>query len=73
MARALRLLERTASGGCVVFHFEAGMLDEDDFDSDLDVDLREWGSTAIAMMWRRGEAPEHLQRRWAKSRQRAEA
>lgn len=71
MARARRLLDRTAPGGCVVFHFEAGALDEDDFDEDLDVDLREWGSTAIAMLWRKGEAPEHLQRRWAKERARA--
>jgi 16S rRNA (guanine966-N2)-methyltransferase len=68
LARARRLMDRTARGGCVVFHFEAGVLDEDDFDDDLDVDLREWGSTAIAMTWRRGEAPERLQRRWQKER-----
>jgi 16S rRNA (guanine966-N2)-methyltransferase len=72
MARARRLLDRTAPGGCVVFHFEAGLLDEDDFDDDLDLDLREWGSTAIAMLWRKGEAPERLQRRWEKERARAE-
>ena len=71
MARARRLLERTAKNGCVVFHFETGVLDEDDFDDDLDLDLREWGSTAIAMMWRKGEAPERLQRRWAKDPSRA--
>ncbi|HEX5052256.1 MAG TPA: hypothetical protein VFZ65_10820, partial [Planctomycetota bacterium] len=71
MARARRLLERCAPGGCVVFHFESGVLDEDDFDDDLDIDLREWGSTAIAMMWRKGEAPERLQRRWAKERARS--
>jgi 16S rRNA G966 N2-methylase RsmD len=70
LARARRLLDRTATGGCVVFHFETGALDEDDFDDDLDVDLREWGSTAIAMMWRRGEAPERLQRRLAKEQAR---
>ena len=69
MARARRLLERTTRGGCVVFHFEAGLLDEDDFDDDLDLDLREWGNTAIAMLWRKGEAPERMQRRWAKERQ----
>ncbi len=68
MARARRLLDRTAPGGCVLFHFEAGVLDADDFDGDLDLDLREWGSTAIAMLWRPGEAPEHLRRRWAKER-----
>lgn len=70
MARARRLLDRTAHGGCVVFHFESGVLDEDDFDGDLDVDLREWGSTAIAFLWRKGEAPERVQRRWAKERAR---
>jgi hypothetical protein len=54
----------------VVFHFAAGVLDVDDFDGDLDVDLREWGTTAIAMLWRKGEAPERLQRRWAKEQER---
>ena len=57
MARARRLLDRTAKNGCVVFHFEVGVLDIDDFDRDLDVDLREWGTTAIAFLWRAGEAP----------------
>lgn len=68
LARARRLLERTARGGCLLFHFEAGVLDEDDFDDDVDVDLREWGSTAIALMWRRGEAPERMQRRWQRAK-----
>jgi hypothetical protein len=72
MARARRLLDRTAKHGCVVFHFEAGVLDEDDFDANLDLDLREWGSTAIAFLWRMSEAPERLQQRWAKERLRAE-
>lgn len=72
MARARRLLDRTSQGGCVVFHFEAGLLDEDDFDDDLDLDLREWGRTAIAMLWRKGQAPERMQRRWAKERARSE-
>lgn len=67
-ARARALLDRTAAGGCVLFHFATGVLDADDFDSDLDVDLREWGGTAIAILWRKGEAPAHLQRRWAKAR-----
>lgn len=71
MARARRLLDRTAKHGCVVFHFAAGVLDADDFDGDLDIDLREWGSTAIALLWRRGEAPERLRRRWAKQREQA--
>lgn len=72
LARARRLLDRTAPRGCVLFHFEAGVLDDDDFDDDVDVDLREWGSTAIALMWRQGEAPERLQRRWQKERAREE-
>lgn len=72
MARARRLLERTAPKGCVVFHFEVGVLDEDDFDDDIDLDLREWGSTAIAMLWRKGEAPERLQRRWTNERERGQ-
>ena len=63
MARARRLLERTASRGCVVFHFEVGVLDEDDFDGDLDVDLREWGTTAIAFLWRAGQAPDRVRKR----------
>lgn len=71
LGRAGKLLQRTAPGGCVVFHFEVGALDADDFDDDVDLDLREWGSTAIALMWRKGEAPERLQRRWAKERERA--
>jgi len=70
IARAQRLLARTAAGGVVVFHFAAGVLDEDDFDGDLDVDLREWGSTAIAMMWRAGEAPERVRRRQERQRER---
>lgn len=68
MARAKRLLQRTAPGGCVVFHFGVGMLDDDDFDDEIEVDLREWGTTAIALLWRRGEAPERVARR----RERAE-
>ncbi len=69
MARARRLLDRTARGGCVVFHFETGVLDDDDFDDDLDVDLRDWGSTAIAFLWRKTEAPERVHRRWEKERE----
>jgi 16S rRNA (guanine966-N2)-methyltransferase len=72
MARARRLLDRTAKHGCVVFHFEAGVLDEDDFDANLDLDLREWGTTAIAFLWRKSEAPDRFRQRWAKERSRAE-
>jgi len=73
MARARGLLDRTATNGCVVFHFQAGVLDEDDFDGDLDVDLREWGSTAIAFLWRGGEAPERVRRKLNKETEEAGA
>ncbi|MEC7723874.1 MAG: hypothetical protein VYD05_00055, partial [Planctomycetota bacterium] len=66
MARARRLLDRVADGGCVMFHFESGALDEDDFDEDLDVDLRIWGSSVIAMLWRQGQAPAAVKKRQAK-------
>lgn len=68
MARARRLLDRTAAKGCVLFHFERGVLDEDDFDTDLDVDLREWGSSVVAMLWRKGDAPASVHKRKEKER-----
>lgn len=71
MARARRLLDRTAEKGCVLFHFESGVLDEDDFDTDLDVDLREWGTSVIAMLWRKGDAPAAVHKRRAKARARS--
>lgn len=64
--RARQLVNSLAPRGCLVFHFEAGVLDEDDFDDDLTVDLREWGSSAIAFLWRAGEAPERVLRRRAR-------
>ncbi|MGE3171649.1 MAG: RsmD family RNA methyltransferase [Planctomycetota bacterium] len=64
--RARRLVQSLAPRGCVVFHFEAGVLDEDDFDDDLAVDLREWGTSAIAFLWRAGEEPERIVRRRAR-------
>jgi len=72
MARARRLLDRTAPGGCVLFHFESGVLDEDDFDGDLDLDLREWGTSVVAMLWRKGDAPEAVHKRREKQRARSE-
>jgi 16S rRNA (guanine966-N2)-methyltransferase len=63
--RARRLVHRLAPGGCVVFHFPEGILAEDDFDSDMVCDLREYGSSAIAFLWRASEAPARLQRRRA--------
>lgn len=65
--RARQLVQSLAPRGCLVFHFEAGVLDEDDFDDDLTVDLREWGSSAIAFLWRAGEAPERVLRRRARA------
>jgi len=61
--RARQLAHRLAPGGCLVFHFEAGVLEEDDFDDDLAVDLRQWGGSAIAFVWRKGEVPERVLRR----------
>lgn len=61
--RARQLAQRLAPGGCLVFHFEAGVLEEDDFDDDLAVDLRQWGGSAIAFVWRKGEVPERVLRR----------
>jgi 16S rRNA (guanine966-N2)-methyltransferase len=68
LARACRLLDRTADGGCVLFHFQRGVLDEDDFDGDMDVDLRDWGTSVIAMLWRQGQAPEVVRKRREKQR-----
>jgi 16S rRNA (guanine966-N2)-methyltransferase len=48
--RAQVLAHRLAPGGCLVFHFETGVLDEDDFDPDLAVDLREYGGSAVAFL-----------------------
>jgi 16S rRNA (guanine966-N2)-methyltransferase len=48
--RARRLADRLAPGGVLCFHFPRGLLDERDFDADLDVRIREWGSSAIALL-----------------------
>lgn len=61
--RARRLAHCLAKDGCLVFHFENGVVDEDDFDDDLSVDLRTWGGSAIAFVWRKGEMPERVLRR----------
>ncbi len=60
--RARRLAHRLAPGGCLVFHFENGVLDVDDFDDDLGVDLRHYGGSAIAFLYRASEAPLRAQR-----------
>ena len=54
--RAIRLVDRLAPGGVLCFHFEEGVLDEDDFDADLDVDLRRWGRSAVALIESRASA-----------------
>jgi len=51
--RAAELASRLAPEGAVCFHFEEGVLDEDDFDNDLAVELRNWGRTTIALIQRR--------------------
>lgn len=50
--RAKQLYDRLAPGGVLCFHFMEGHLDRDDFDADLDVDLRSWGTTSIAFLRR---------------------
>jgi 16S rRNA (guanine966-N2)-methyltransferase len=60
--RARQLAHRLAPDGCLVFHFEAGVLDEDDFDVDLGVDLREYGQSAVAFLYRAAEAPPRARR-----------
>lgn len=60
--RARQLAHRLAPGGCVVFHFPEGILEEDDFDADLDVDLREYGDSGIAFLWRAGDAPARVKK-----------
>ena len=51
--RAAALASRLTPGGVLCFHFEEGLLDEDDFDEDLSVELRHWGRTVVALI----EAP----------------
>jgi 16S rRNA (guanine966-N2)-methyltransferase len=65
--RAQQLVHELAEGGCLVFHFEASALEEDDFDDDVFVDLRQWGSSAIAFLWRADEVPARVVRRRERS------
>jgi len=64
---ALQLVTCLASGGCLVFHFEPGTIDEDDIDDDVTVEFRLWGTSAIAFMWRADEAPERVRHRPART------
>lgn len=50
---AQQLVPRMAPGGVLCFHFLDGNLDRDDFDGALDVEIRRWGNSAIALI----EAP----------------
>lgn len=59
--RARRLLDACAPRGMVVFHFEAGAIDEQDFDADLTVDLRHWGTSAVAFLRRAQETAAQLE------------
>lgn len=55
LCRAQALMERLASGGTLCFHFREGHLDLDDFDPILDVDLRNWGSSMVALLRKPGD------------------
>ncbi len=45
-----QLVARMAPGGVNVFHFLDGTLDRDDFDQNLNVEIRRWGRSAVALM-----------------------
>jgi 16S rRNA (guanine(966)-N(2))-methyltransferase RsmD len=48
--RAQELVKRLAPDGLLCFHFLEGHLDLDDFDPVLNVDLRHWGSSMLAII-----------------------
>lgn len=50
VVRATRLARRMAPGGVLVFHFQEGHLDRDDFPGDVQVELRRWGASAVAFL-----------------------
>ena len=50
--RVSNLLQRVRPGGTLVFHFPDGVLDEDDLSPLGTVDLRVWGTTAVAFLER---------------------
>ena len=52
--RARAIVDRLADDGILCFHYMEGHLEPDDFDRDLDVDIRAWGSTRFAFITRRG-------------------
>ena len=51
---AQELMQRLAPGGTLCFLFQEGHLDLDDFDPILDVDLRNWGSSMVALLRKAG-------------------
>jgi 16S rRNA (guanine966-N2)-methyltransferase len=48
--RCQQLLARMAPGGVICFHFLDGNLDRDDFDASLNVEIRRWGKSAVALL-----------------------
>lgn len=53
-ARAERIVQRMAAGGTMCFHYPDGCLDEEDFSSENDVQVRAWGRAAVAIIRRPG-------------------
>lgn len=53
VVRARAIADRLADGGVLCFHFMEGHLHHDDFDRDLDVEIRAWGSTRFAFIQRK--------------------
>ncbi|MCA8944027.1 MAG: RsmD family RNA methyltransferase, partial [Planctomycetes bacterium] len=53
VCRARAIVDRLADGGVMCFHFREGHLHPDDFDRDLDVEMRSWGTTVFAFLSRR--------------------
>jgi 16S rRNA (guanine966-N2)-methyltransferase len=47
---AQALLDRMAAGGILCFHFLDGYLDRDDFRPSLQVEIRRWGKSAMALI-----------------------
>ena len=48
--RATRLVSALSPEGILCFHFRNGVLQEDDFDQDLEVEIRTWGQSSIALI-----------------------
>lgn len=48
--RARQIAGSMKKGGVLCFHFMEGLLQEDDFDSELNVEIRHWGTSGIAFL-----------------------